>query len=301
MSEKQFEELTRGIFHELHKGQANDESIYKRLTSLLTTEYLKVDDDFFYNKICLDAGCGSNANATFSMLTMGAKKVFAIDLNETIFELTPKLLKEFNQERYELRTGSVLNIDFPDNFFDFVHCGGVLHHSANPMKGLRELARVTKHDGILYIHIYGSGGLLREFTSFLRDKYQNDSEFKLLVDNLDSVKLREWIAATLRNMELHGDHLVKMISKLDFNILIDDDLVLTIKDRITAPVYFEHTEEQLRECLEEEGFGDIIRLTRYPKFNNIRRFLSPLYYEYNSELAKILFGSGYIQLKAKKI
>ena len=69
---------------------------------------------------------------------------------------------------------------------------------------------------------------------------------------------------------------------------------------IAAPAYHEHTEEQLKTCLREEGFARIERLTRYPYLKKIRRFLSPLYCEHDSEPAKICYGSGLIQLKAVK-
>lgn len=56
--QKQFEELTRGVFHELHKGQADDEGIYDRLTSLLTTDYLQVDKDFLKTRCVWMPGVG---------------------------------------------------------------------------------------------------------------------------------------------------------------------------------------------------------------------------------------------------
>ena len=80
--------------------------------------------------------------------------------------------------------------------------------------------------------------------------------------------------------------------------LFDEDLVLTIKDRITAPVYHEHSEEELVLFLNNSGFSKIERLERFPTYTNVRRFLSPLYYKYDSKFSKILYGSGNIQLKA---
>ena len=41
-----------------------------------------------------------------------------------------------------------------DNFFDFVHCAGVLHHTTDLPAGIKELARVTKEGGILVITTY---------------------------------------------------------------------------------------------------------------------------------------------------
>ena len=297
---QKFERDTRSLFHTLHSAQAKNDYIFQRLTSLLTTDYLQVPEDFFLNKICLDAGCGSNANATYALLGMGAQKVYAFDLDETIFETAPRMLQEFDRDRYQLGTGNVLDIPYENNIFDFVHCGGVLHHSADVMKGLGELSRVTKKGGILYIHTYGAGGLVREVTSLFREKYRQQEGFKELVDNLTSDSLRQSLVNIFESMDRHGDPLGKKIPVDLLEELIDDDLVLTIKDRIAAPAYHQHTEAELRNCLQEEGFGSIQRLTRYPHLKNVRRFLSPIYHEYDSEVAKTLYGSGLIQLKAVK-
>lgn len=86
MSLTPFERQTRSIFHELHTQQGDNDAIFQRLSTLLSPAYLREADDFFQGKICLDAGCGSNANATYSMLRQGAEKVYAFDLNDTIFE-----------------------------------------------------------------------------------------------------------------------------------------------------------------------------------------------------------------------
>ena len=298
-SREKFEKDTRQLFHKLHSAQADSEYIFHRLTSLLSTEYLQVGKDFFTGKVCLDAGCGSNANATHAMLEMGAEKVYAFDLDESIFETVPKMLQEFSG-RYDLRTGNVLDIGFADDTFDFIHCGGVLHHSADVLQGLQELGRVTRPGGILYVHTYGAGGLIREITTFFREKYSRDASFKALVDNLQVSQLQTGIKLILAGMREHGDTIGENIPHDVLEELVDDDLVLTIKDRIAAPAYHEHSEEELRACLAKNGFSRIERLTRYPYLKNIRRFLSPLYSDYDSELARFLYGSGLIQLKAYK-
>lgn len=299
-NKKKFEADTRQLFHKLHSAQADSEYIFYRLTSLLSTDYLKVPENFFQGKICLDAGCGSNANAVYAMLQMQAEKVYAFDLDASIYETAPQMLKEFPESRYDLRTGNVLNISFTDSTFDFVHCGGVLHHSADVLQGLRELGRVTKPGGLLYIHTYGAGGLVREMTSFFREKYNHDEVFKGLIDNLTAQKLQQGLFDIFFAMDRYGDSFGTNIPVNIVKELVDDDLVLTVQDRIAAPAYHEHTEEQLRACLEEEGFSQIERLARYPYLKNIRRFLSPLYYEYSSEIAKFCYGSGLIQLRAVK-
>ena len=299
MAPNAFETQTREIFHELHTRQGKNEKIFKRLLSLLNPAYLQEADAFFEGKICLDAGCGSNANATYSMLQHGAETVYAFDLTDSIFETVPHYLQEF-EGRYVLSVDSVLNMQFEDNFFDFVHCSGVLHHSSDLVAGLKELARVTRPGGTLYIMTYGKGGLVRDIVSVLRERYSQDAQFKIFIDNLNPAFFSELFQVLFSSMQAHGDTLGTKISPELLTELFDEDLVLTIKDRVTAPAYHEHSEEELRTLLQECGFPNITRVTRYPELKNIRRFLSPLYEDYESKFARLLYGSGSVQLKAVK-
>ena len=303
MASDQFEKTTRTIFDELHRAQGEDPYIFKRLSALLSTEYLKVDSDWFVGKTCLDAGCGSNANATHSMLSMGAEKVYAMDLDsgqeDNILKTVPAFLAEF-EGRYEVNLGNVLNLDYQDDFFDFTHCSGVLHHSHDVYRGLGELARVTKPGGTLYIMLNGRGGLLRDFGNFLRQKYEQEPEFKFLIDNLSEDQFADTYSWFSSEMAEQGDDFGQKIPEDLFAQLFDRDLVLTIKDRITSPVYHEHSEEELVDWLNGHGFTNVERLSRYPKYRNIRRFLSPLYYRYDHPMARFLYGSGAVQLKALK-
>jgi len=141
-----FEKRTRRLFHEIHVVQGDTPHILNRLRALLNPDYLKVPPDFFAGKVCLDAGCGSNANATSSMLQMGAKKVYALDLDKTIVKSAPQYLRKYRR-RYKLSVGNVLHMNYPDRFFDVTHCAGVLHHTRDVFRGLKELARVTKVGG----------------------------------------------------------------------------------------------------------------------------------------------------------
>jgi len=300
LEKKKLEKLTRKIFHDIHTDQIKHPHIVKRMKDLLNTEYLKLSKNYFQGKICLDVGCGSMGSATHSMLRNGAKKVYAIDLDNTFFDSVTKNLKEF-EGKYELSIGNVLNLDYNDKKFDFTHCAGVLHHTGDVFKSYSELARVTKVGGIVYTMTYGKGGLIREITSFLRKKYQKDTEFKSLIDNLTEESFSElfdWMAST---MDSHDNNMKKLILSKRFRKNFDSDWILTLKDRITAPIYDEHSEEEIVTWLKNNGFSKIERLTRYPKFKNVRRLLSPFYYRYESKYSRLLYGSGVIQLKAVKI
>lgn len=297
---KKIEKKSRAVFDKIHVEQAKDQEIFKRLTALLDTEYLKVPKNFFEGRVCLDAGCGSNVNASYAMLSMGAEKVHAFDLDESIFKTAPKILGEFGKEgkRWELKVGNVHNIPYPDNFFDFVHCAGVLHHSTDIYKGLAELCRVVKPGGMLHVSVNGSGGIMRDFSNVLRDRYQKDSGFKKLIDNLrgkDLLTLWDWIS---REMESHGDN--SQLSREAARQLFNEDLVLTIKDRVQAPLYLETTEQEMKDFLHKHGFRKIERLKKYPVQHNIRRYLAPFYNDYDHPIARLLYGDGIPRFRAIK-
>ena len=260
---------------------------------------MQVEKGFFVNKICLDAGCGSNANATYAMLSMGAKKVYCFDLDSSIYETIPNILSKFNG-RYELGICNVLNMKYPDNFFDFVHCAGVLHSTHNPFKGLKELARVTKKSGILYIHVTGKGGLITDITDFLRRKYTTNDEFKSFIKDISPASFEKMFRFIFTIMEEKEDKYANKISPNVIKELFDKDLILTIRDRIQTPIYHQIPETKLIDWLRNNGFSNIQRLSRYPKYKNIRRFLSPFYDKYDNKFSRFLYGDGNIQIKAIK-
>lgn len=43
------------------------------------------------------------------------------------------------------------NLTYPDNFFDIVHCCNALDHTANPLKAIKEMYRVCKPEGYIYL------------------------------------------------------------------------------------------------------------------------------------------------------
>ena len=179
MDSEEIEKRTREVYHEIHCEQGNDESIYDRITSMISHEFFQVDESFFNDKICLDAGCGSNVNGTRALINLGAKKVHAFDLDvePSFIETAQKFLKKF-EGKYELKSGSVLDIPYEDNFFDFVYCNGVLHSTTDLFGGLSELSRVTKHGGILYLGMFGAAtGIFSQITNLFRNEYVKNPNF----------------------------------------------------------------------------------------------------------------------------
>ena len=114
--------------------------------------------DFLKGKRCLDAGCGSG-RAVRSMLKAGAAHVDAIDIGDDCV-LNTSRRNASDANRLTVTQGSVLELPYADDSFDFVHCDGVLHHTTDPFKGLLELKRVAKPGAPIFFGLYGAGGLL---------------------------------------------------------------------------------------------------------------------------------------------
>lgn len=123
------------------------------------------EGDYFKGQICLDAGCG-RGKVTRNLATLGAKIVYGIEIGDHSINIAKMSTADF--KNVIIVKASVLDLPFPDEYFNFVHCSGVLHHTTNPKQGFKELARVTKKGGTLFIAVYGVGGVFPYMISFLR-------------------------------------------------------------------------------------------------------------------------------------
>ncbi|NBC17809.1 MAG: methyltransferase domain-containing protein [Bacteroidetes bacterium] len=292
---------TRAVYDGLHREQLDDDAIFERFVSLTSPSYFGVEENHFRDKTVLDAGCGTNANAAYALLQAGAEHVCALDVGERWMTTAREVLADF-EGRFTLVAGDVEALPFEADRFDFVHCSGVLHHVETPEQGFRELARVTRPGGRLYVGITGvGGGIVYAWVNLLRMRYREDASFRRIVDGLSVEQLQWWVEWLLAERRAH--EATSPEEEAFFRSLFDRDLVLTIKDRLQAPTCheFAFTEDQVRGWYGVLGFEAVERLTRYPRgIGNVRRFLAPLYYRYESPLARLLFGDGFIQLIGTK-
>lgn len=125
------------------------------------------DTRWFQGKECLDAGCGGG-RYTIAMALLGAAKAIGIDLGEPSIIDARRRARELNLTQTQFETGSILDIPFPDDAFDFVCCSGVLMILVDSERGMAELSRVLKPGGILYLLVYATEGLRWPLIQLLR-------------------------------------------------------------------------------------------------------------------------------------
>ncbi len=113
------------------------------------------------NKTVLDIGAGGGGKTVFYALN-GAKKVIGIDIEEGFIAEAKQFAKKMHAENVKFRVENAEKTSFRENFFDICVMNDVFEHLANPEKVLKEVHRILKNGGKVFInsppyyHPYGA-------------------------------------------------------------------------------------------------------------------------------------------------
>lgn len=97
----------------------------------------------------LDIGAG--AGTITADLAKLVENVTATEIGPDELDLTRQTITERGMTNVDFRIADIHTLDFDDDTFDVVHAHQVLQHIADPVKALREMARVTKPGGIVAV------------------------------------------------------------------------------------------------------------------------------------------------------
>jgi len=101
----------------------------------------------------LDVGCGPGALTAELVRRIGADAVTAVDPSEPFVEAARERHPGVQVERSPAET-----LPFTDSTFDAALAQLVVHFMADPVAGLREMARVTVEDGVVAACVWDHGG-----------------------------------------------------------------------------------------------------------------------------------------------
>ena len=165
--ESAVEERTGQLFGDLWNHY--DDRLFEESVSLFEKRWRANGEppDFFQGKRCLDAGCGGG-RYTIAMARMGARESIGVDVGEAGLADARQRAERLGVPGVQFRQASVLSLPFEPESFDFVCCSGVLHHTLSVEQGLREIHRVLRPGGSMYLLLYGDGGQYWPLTLVLR-------------------------------------------------------------------------------------------------------------------------------------
>jgi ubiquinone/menaquinone biosynthesis C-methylase UbiE len=99
----------------------------------------------------LEIGCGLGTDG--AQFAEAGADYTGVDLTDAAVELARKRFELFGLSG-QFRTADAENLDFPDASFDLVYSHGVLHHTPETGKAIREINRVLRPGGRAVVMLY---------------------------------------------------------------------------------------------------------------------------------------------------
>jgi len=99
----------------------------------------------------LEIGCGLGTDG--AQFAKSGADYTGVDLTDAAVELARRRFELFDLPG-NFQTADAENLDFPDESFDLVYSHGVLHHTPDPAKAIREIHRVLRPGGRAVVMLY---------------------------------------------------------------------------------------------------------------------------------------------------
>ena len=99
----------------------------------------------------LEIGCGLGTDG--ARFAEAGANYTGVDLTDAAVELARRRFELFNLDG-EFRTADAEALDFPDDSFDLVYSHGVLHHTPDTERAVREIHRVLRPNGRAVVMLY---------------------------------------------------------------------------------------------------------------------------------------------------
>lgn len=146
---KNYYKTTLGLpnWNELCQLRLNEEDIYCSAYIEKIKEWQQLD---FVDKNVLVVGSGTGGELV-NFHQEGAN-VYGIEPYDPAREISQLKVAALGFSEDNIKSCKAENIDFEDNFFDFVYCYTVIEHVEDVDKSIKEMIRVTKSNGLIFLH-----------------------------------------------------------------------------------------------------------------------------------------------------
>lgn len=129
----------------------------------------------------LDAGCGTGVGTEYLVHLNPHAEVIGIDLSEGALDVARERCRRSGANRVEFQPLSIYDAAQLPGEFELINCVGVLHHMADPQRGIQALAQKLAPGGFLHIFVYAELGrweirLMQEAIAILQGTQRGDYE-----------------------------------------------------------------------------------------------------------------------------
>jgi ubiquinone/menaquinone biosynthesis C-methylase UbiE len=181
----------------------------------------------------LEIGVGLGAD--HQRFAESGARLYGIDLTERAVEYTRRRFQLFNLDSH-LEVGDAEELVFRDETFDVVYSWGVLHHSPNTHRAVKEVRRVLRKGGVAKVMIYHKWSIvglmlwvryallrLRPFTplSELYARYLESPGTKAYSRSEAGRMFSDFRSVNIKTMLTHGDLLSSEAGQRHGGLLLD--------------------------------------------------------------------------------
>jgi len=170
------------------KSRLTDDIVHTHVTNL--SDYYKDYD--FTDKSVLDIGCGSGLSS-LSFNLLGCKNVDSIDVDPNSVKACNLTKEKFfhklsSNHNWNVKQQSILDDAYvkTSKKYDIVYSWGVLHHTGDMWRAIKNAASLVNDTGILHLALYVSG-----------NRYMDDLRLKICYnandDNMKKRMIYDWL------------------------------------------------------------------------------------------------------------
>jgi len=222
-------------------------------------QMLKVDPNYFRDRIVLDAGCGVGW-LSYTMVRLGAT-VAAADLADSSVTLTYKILRDLHN--FKVIQTDLTKIPFRTGSIDTVVSLGVMHHTANTKETFLKLSDTVRPEGEFFLQLYEKVQPFREnLTEVVRKiihLFPKETQLEICKRCL-TVDFSLFKNRPLRRKLFRVLNLLIMLSNTPEGSF----------DTYSPKYNHRHTFDEVKSWYEEADFTDVRSLTQSPAVMNTK-------------------------------
>ena len=169
-----------------YKNDDNKQSILEKGNkNILAQKFKKF---IGYKKKVLEVGCGTGQLSIYFSLGTN-NQIVAFDPTIQSLNLAKNFAKKNNITNIEFVNADIFDDVLVENYFDFVWCNGVLHHTKDPYKAFQIVSKALKDEGYILIGLYNKIGRIRTL-------------FRKYLSKIFGLKVLEIFDPTLKHLKI---------------------------------------------------------------------------------------------------